>query len=78
MDIHNSELEAVNQQLTGQAEDLQQRLNEAVGADQEVLALVSGRAKEWEVCVGCTCTICKYYILYISGLVVTQLGISHF
>ncbi len=48
-------------------EDLQERISEASGAEGEIMALVSRKAKEWEVC-GCVC-VCVCVGVGVGGTV---------
>ena len=42
-------VEGENKLLVGQVEDLQQRVREQSGADQQIITMVTNKAQEWEV-----------------------------
>ena len=42
-------VEGENKLLVGQVEDLQQRVREQSGADQQIITMVTSKAQEWEV-----------------------------
>ena len=48
-DSRCDELETRNSLLEAQVSDLQERLNDQSGADQQIMTMISSKAKEWEV-----------------------------
>ncbi len=55
-------------------EDLQERISEASGAEGEIMALVSRKAKEWEVCGWEVCVyVCVCVCRWVGGVCVHHL-----